>query len=79
MGCENCGALMKRKRWITGYWFSDWIAGELIFLLLILPLALAGPIGWSVIAGIILVLVAISYRRTWYRCSNCGNKKMVKR
>jgi hypothetical protein len=78
MDCKKCGTEMKQNKWVTGHWFSEWAAGEFLFLLLVIPLLTIGIVGWVIFGLIIIGFAFYSRGKTWYKCPNCKSTEMQK-
>jgi len=78
MKCPDCNNQLTSKRWFLKNIYGGWIIGEILLLLISIPLLIVGPIGWVVLGVIIAALITYGWGRRVYKCKECGYKTIIK-
>ncbi len=72
MNCPQCKKPMKEKRYfIFNTFFSDLHLFEVMLAFLIVPVLMAGIIGWSILLVLIISGIVYCWDKRWYRCKEC--------
>jgi hypothetical protein len=80
MNCPDCDTKMSLDRSFTGNIFGDWLALELLFWVLLIPLLmLLGALGWFVFVVLFVFVLAKSLSKKKYKCKDCGYELTVKK
>ena len=72
MNCPRCKKQMiERRFFINNTLFSGLHLFEVLLALLIVPVLMAGIIGWAIVSVLIILIVAFCWGKRWYSCKGC--------
>lgn len=78
MNCPKCKKAMKGRRFFINTFFSDWTLLELLLPILVVPIMMAGIIGWAISSVLFISVVVFSWGKRWYKCKECGYTTVMK-
>ena len=72
MNCPQCKKQMEKRSFFSiNTFFGGLHLFEVLVAFLIVPVMMAGIIGWSIISVLIILAIALCWGKRWYRCKEC--------